>query len=395
MNIIQTSLTIISFILMAVIPFALFGYLGTKLRKHMLSRYLVKHPEKTEKELKVRVMMVTLGMVTLSLVLLMILVYIVVYFVHGASPQDNKVVDSPVSLSLKIDTHEHFRSGGDINNYLAAMKIAHIDKMVLIPTDWPASNNKYKEHMAAALKASKDHPGKFIVYATSWNKDPEAARIIEEALKQGARGIKFIDWLYSAKYSATEAGPVNSSNMYQVYKVAEKYKVPVLLHIDFQNKPEWRDQFWQVAKDFPNVTFILAHYCRSASGKVPNLKLCADTLDKFPNVYTDIAMGGGVSRYAKYFDQDVRPFQQFITKYQDRILWGADLIIDGRKSSSGQNKDGAWIAKRMLTNFFILELLQWKSVSNPTDEHFHRGLGLSKEVLNKIYWQNPKRILKL
>jgi hypothetical protein len=55
--------------------------------------------------------------------------------------------------------------------------------------------------------------------------------------------------------------------------------------------------------------------------KNPQLELCAETLDKFPNVYIDISMGGGLKRYMRYFDENPELWRNFILKYQDRIFW--------------------------------------------------------------------------
>ena len=150
----------------------------------------------------------------------------------------------------KISTHEHYRAGGDIRPYLAAMKWANIEKAVFVPTAWPPSNPQYKENLQELLAVQRQYPKKIIVFATAYNKDPAAATILEEAIKSGAQGIKFIDWLASAKY-LDEAGPVDSANMYQVYAIAQRYRVPVLLHIDFQKRPDWKVQFERAPRTFP------------------------------------------------------------------------------------------------------------------------------------------------
>lgn len=289
----------------------------------------------------------------------------------------------------KISSHEHFRKGGDMASYLDAMTRANIEKAVFLPTDWPPSNPVSQENLKELLELKKQYPEKILVYATAYNKDPDASHIIEEALKNGASGIKFIDWLYSEKYP-NEPGDVDSENMYKVYALAQKYKVPVLLHIDFQKVPNWLTQFWKVAADFPEVKFILAHYCRAASGKIPELELCAKTLDKFPNVFTDVSMGGGIRRYIRYFDENPEIFRNFILRYQDRIMWGTDIEIE-----PGVEKNADWIEKRMRLDFLILSRASYKNPLHLDDAKTHKGLNLPRKVLKKIYWENPKKILQL
>ena len=99
----------------------------------------------------------------------------------------------------------------------------------------------------------------------------------------------------------------------------------------------------------------------------------AKLLDKYPNLYGDIAARYGelapIPRYVK----------AFIEKYQDRILYGTDM---GTRKMMYQ------------TTFRILE---------STDEHFYvrdlfnyhwplYGFGLKDEVLKKVYGGNAKRI---
>jgi predicted TIM-barrel fold metal-dependent hydrolase len=287
----------------------------------------------------------------------------------------------------KISTHEHYRAGGDIKPYLAVMARANIEKAVFVPTDWPPSNPQAKVNLKELLALQRRYPQRIVVFATAYDKDPAAAEVIEQALKDGAQGIKFIDWLASATYP-DEAGPVDSPNMLRVYEIARRYRVPVLLHIDFQKRPDWKQQFDHVAAAFPDVTFILAHYCRAASGEKPALELCTDTLDRFPNVAVDLSMGGGLKRYMRYFDEDPEPWRAFVRRYQDRILWGTDLILD---DNPGKNAD--WIWRRMLTDFSMLQTVTYQSPFHQDDKSLHQGLALPAAVLRKIYYDNPRRLL--
>jgi predicted TIM-barrel fold metal-dependent hydrolase len=173
-----------------------------------------------------------------------------------------------------------------------------------------------------------------------------------------------------------------------VYEIALRYRVPVLLHIDFQKRPDWKWQFERAATDFPDVTFILAHYCRAASGRTPALDLCADTLDKFPQVFLDMSMGGGLKRYMRYFDEDPRRWHDFVLRYQDRLLWGTDIILDENPS-----KDAAWVWRRMLTDFLMFQAPFYRSPFHPEDTTLHQGLALPASVLRKLYYDNPRRLL--
>lgn len=124
-------------------------------------------------------------------------------------------------------------------------------------------------------------------------------------------------------------------------------------------------------KQNPKTIFIACHFANCCS----NLKQLGSLLDKYSNLYADIAARFGeispVPRYAA----------AFIIKYQDRLLYGTDNGID---------------EKMYKATFRILET---------ADEHFYAidlfnyhwplyGLYLPKEVLTKLYKTNVINLFK-
>ena len=118
----------------------------------------------------------------------------------------------------------------------------------------------------------------------------------------------------------------------------------------------------------PKTTFIACHLANTCS----NLPQLGILLDKYPNLYADVAARFGeiapVPRYAA----------AFITKYQDRLVYGTDM-------NPGEHM--------YLETFRILET---------ADEHFYTGhsyhwplygLNLPKEVLEKLYRVNAEKIM--
>ena len=146
-------------------------------------------------------------------------------------------------------------------------------------------------------------------------------------------------------------------------------------HVDM-NKPDKLDHdaliksLENAVRENPKTTFIACHLANTCS----NLQQLGDLLDKYPNLYADIAARYGeiapVPRYAA----------AFIIKYQDRLVYGTDNSPD---------------EKMYLTTFRILET---------GDEHFYEmdlfsyhwalyGLNLPKEVLEKLYYKNAEKIM--
>lgn len=138
--------------------------------------------------------------------------------------------------------------------------------------------------------------------------------------------------------------------------------VPGMLGLD-----ELIDTFLEAVEKHPNTTFIAAHLLNYNHDYA---KLGA-ILDAHPNLFIDIS--------ARHAETAVTPraTARFYEKYQDRIVFGTD------------NNPGA----RMYN-------LNWR-VLETEDEHFYagsyhwplHGLGLSDEVLHKIYYDNANKIM--
>ncbi len=137
------------------------------------------------------------------------------------------------------------------------------------------------------------------------------------------------------------------------------------------NHQELINTLENVVRQNPSTIFIACHLANCCA----DLSILGSLLDKYPNLYADIA-----ARYG-----EIAPIPRFVKsffeKYSDRLVYGTDMGISN-------------VMYRM--TFRILE-------SN--DEHFYEGrylyyhwplygLGLSESTLKKIYRDNALRILR-
>jgi len=281
----------------------------------------------------------------------------------------------------KIDMHEHYRDGGDIEEFLKAAGCLGISKIVFLPTGLSPDNQGYEANQERLIKEIKQqYPEKVIAFCTIDESDPEAAEIVEQCLKDGAEGLKLI-----GGHPEFYDEPLNSENMYRVYQKAAEYGVPVLLHGSIITIPELKDQLDQVYSDFPEVTFIHAHYGSTIMNGI-NLDQIAELLDKHPNLYIDLSMGGGIARYHYYFRLDLAKVKDFVITYQDRILFGSDIILN--RSSY---KDFDWLYQRIRCDIDLHE--QKEYIPAFGDEGvLQPGFNLDKDVLRKLYYENPKKV---
>ena len=280
----------------------------------------------------------------------------------------------------KIDMHEHYRVGGSIDLFLRAASCFGISKVVFVPTGSPPDNKYYKIHWTFLMAAAKRYPDKIIPFCTIDEADPDAAELVEQYILEGAKGIKLI-----GGHPEFYDEPLNSENMYKVYEKAAQYGVPVLLHGSIINIPELKDQLDQVYGDFPDVTFIHAHYGSTIMSGV-DLHLIAELLDKHPNLYIDLSMGGGIARYHRYLKEDLETIRDFVIKYQDRILFGSDIIL--RLAIN----DFDFLYDRIKCDIDLHEKAEYTCRFGESD-WVHQGFNLDKQILRKLYYENPKRVL--
>jgi predicted TIM-barrel fold metal-dependent hydrolase len=282
----------------------------------------------------------------------------------------------------KIDFHEHYRTGGKIEDFFKASGALGISKTIFLPTGWAPDNQGFKNYQLFLLYFKKLFPEKIIAFCTIDEKDKRAFSDLEECLKNGGEGLKILGGhpnFYDEK--------LDSPKMYQVYEIAKKYKVPVLIHASIINLPELEKQVARIFADFPEITFIQAHYCSTIFNGI-HLEKCQKLLDEHPNLYIDISMGGGLKRYQKYFAEDIQKVKDFLIKNQDRILFGSDIILDNSKE-----KNVDFVYERIKCD---LDLHQKENYTCAFGEKDLRqpGFALPREVLKKLYYENPLKILK-
>jgi len=235
-----------------------------------------------------------------------------------------------------------------------------------------------------------------------WQK--HAVAELERCYKKGARAVgelgdKGMGELYS-KPTPGKGLHIDDPQMKPLLEKCAELHLPIIIHIaedewmyekadanndGLMNAGKWHvnmnepgklghdeliKSFENAVRDNPKTIFIACHLLNSCS----NLQVLGDMLDKYPNLYADIA-----ARYAEIAPVP-RYAAAFITKYQDRLLYGTDNDPE---------------EKMFKTTFRILET---------ADEHFYEtemfnyhwplyGLNLPKEVLKKIYMVNAEKIL--
>jgi predicted TIM-barrel fold metal-dependent hydrolase len=278
----------------------------------------------------------------------------------------------------KIDMHEHYYISGNVDLFLKALGCLGISKVVLLPTGLPPDNEFYKLNWAGLMMWARQYPDQIIPFCTIDEADPHAGELVEQYILEGAKGIKLLG---GHPYYYDE--PLNSENMYRVYEMAAEYHVPVLIHGELISIPEQYDQLDQVFSDFPGVTFILAHYGVTLTGG-NHLDVIAGLLDKHPNLCIDLSEGGFIGPYLSYLKHDLQTIRDFVIRYQDRILFGSDIVL----TIFTNDLDGLYQRIRC-------DIGACQEAEFTCEFGTQQGLDLDRDVLRKLYYENPKRVLGL
>ncbi len=229
----------------------------------------------------------------------------------------------------------------------------------------------------------------------------EAVRQLREDVKNGATGLKIYKSLgFSTKDSEGNRVAVDDPRIDPIWEACGKLGIPVIIHsadpaqfwlpMDANNE-RWLElklrprrkrsadnpaPFEQIIaeqhnifKKHPKTTFINAHMGWMAN----NLDKAGEHLDTYPNV------NFGIGAVIAEFGRQPRRAKAFFEKYQDRILFAKD----------------AYNKEEFYTYFRVLES---EDEYFPYYKKYHAfwrmyGLGLSDEVLRKVYYKNACRII--
>lgn len=230
---------------------------------------------------------------------------------------------------------------------------------------------------------------------------------LKESKEKGIKGLKF--WKNISLILKDSKGkhiPIDDSRLKVIWETAAELQLPVLIHIadpiaffrpvdrfneryeELCENPDWSfcspdlysfeelmEMQENLLRENPNTDFIVAHFGSSSE----NLGFVGSCLDKYPNMYIDFA--------ARIPELGRQPYtsRKFFNKYQDRILFGTDFTPLGSDYPT---------IYRFLETFD--EYFDYSKEPIPPQGRWKiYGIGLEDEVLEKVYYKNALKLLKL
>lgn len=304
---------------------------------------------------------------------------------------------------IDVHSHQHLKTPEDYKKLKTAMDTLNMRFIVNLSGGWGTMlkekvENVRKNSMSdrLAVFANIDFQGFGFVQWTEYTVNQ-----LKEDIANGARGLKIFKEL-GMTHLDTHGNriPINDTRLDPIWATCGEQGIPVLIHsgapksfwdsMDETNErwlelyiypdrsyanstiPPWEQLMKEqhdVFSKHPNTIFINAHFGWYGN----NLEQLSMILKKYPNVYVEFgAVIGELGR------QPITA-KDFFEAHQDRILFGKD----------------SWVPSEYATYFRTLET---------TDEYFpyHKkyhafwslyGMGLSDEVLKKIYYKNALKII--
>jgi predicted TIM-barrel fold metal-dependent hydrolase len=326
-----------------------------------------------------------------------------------------------------IDVHEHIETlekteilaevNRELNIEQTALLVSPIETITLNGNE---SFTHYRENADEILKIAEEFPGEFLPFCTVSPLDADALEYIKSCIERGGKGIKLYNG-HSYYYGVFNM-PLDSPRMMPVYSYAERNKIPVLYHVNIDN---YGDELENVLRKYPDLVMDIPHFMVSSM----NLEKVERLFDKYPNLYTDISFGSPEYLAAGFrrISNDTQKYIDFISKYPGRILFGTDMVITETESKDhdfikstiqcykdilekknftcGQVSDYyGEEARKLAESYNSCKPEEGKyclSIKEKLKSHtkWHNetktlnGLGLSGEILQKIYWENPLNFL--
>jgi predicted TIM-barrel fold metal-dependent hydrolase len=267
-----------------------------------------------------------------------------------------------------IDIHQHTNYSGRTDEELIRHQRAMgVTRTVLLP-----AGSKYGLAVGAGgndtvVVLVHRLPAEYAFFANELPDIPEARSVLEKYLKMGAIGI------------GEQKFPVDADSPYidGIAKVAEEYRVPILLHFEFEKYNLGFERFYKVLERHPNVNFIghaQTWWCNidrecvqpEMYPKTPVTPggLTDRWLSDYPNMYGDLSAGSGLNSMLR----DEEHARDFLKRHQDKLLFGSDC---NDREGSGPKCQGSQTIAAI------------------------RRLSPDKQVERKILYGNAKKLLKL
>jgi predicted TIM-barrel fold metal-dependent hydrolase len=273
----------------------------------------------------------------------------------------------------------------------------------------------------AVAKLSTAHPDRFIVFTEpAWAKASDEgyaktqAGLIEDAHKAGAKGLKVLKnlGLFLRERGSQKLVRIDDPRFDPMWDAVGSLKMPVAIHTsdpeafflpidrfneryeelhahpdwsfhgkDFPSNRELQEARRNVMRRHPTTQFVCLHVANAE-----DLGYVSECLDSHPNMFVDIAARIGE------LGRQPRASRKFFDKHQDRIVFGTD-------ASAGTSTPQQTFGDALYEIYYRFletedEYFDYAPAPIPPQGRWRiSGLGLSEQILRKVYGGNAARLI--
>lgn len=314
-------------------------------------------------------------------------------------------VDETLGDFRVLNAHDHLFSRKYLDKYFAAAARVGVARTLFVASsdftlkgsgfDAKAGNAQNTQEI---LNCEREFPNQIITYCTLHPDDPDKTGLLKGYMDSGVHGVK----LYTGHSNFADR-PLDAPEMEEVYAFCEANNLPICWHVNL-SRAEYMEQFKRVMEKHPKMKVIIPHFgvtfYRPGS---PAWNEFWALLDQYPGLYTDCSWGTRqiLVHGLEVVSANADVFREMVNRYQDRVLWGTDMVVTGN-----QEKTEAWIASVLRACRDMLEkevYYFWMAADGSPYDYAGsvnpfgklRGLKLSEPVLRKIYETNYESFVAL
>lgn len=308
--------------------------------------------------------------------------------------------EAPLKDFHVVNAHDHLMSRKYLDKYLAAANATGVVKTLFVASSeytlMGAGNDPRKgndENSKEIIDTARDYPGKIIPFCTIHPSDPDKLEKLKQFVADGAKGLK----LYTGHGNFYER-PLDAEDMIPIYAFCAETQLPICWHV---NIVKYAPEFERVMARFPNLIVIVPHFGVTffAPRQAPFQRF-QQLMDTYPGLYTDTSFGTRqiLVQGLEAVSRDPEAFRAFFQKYQDRILFGTDMVVSGNKEKTAEWIEAVIRACRDCLEKQHYHFFMGATGSPYADQRAHntygayRGLALPDPILKKVYETNFERL---
>jgi predicted TIM-barrel fold metal-dependent hydrolase len=285
-------------------------------------------------------------------------------FAKTTQPATTQATTEPYDGPI-IDIHQHTNYHGRSNAALLHHQMRMgATQTILLPSGSPVKTESTLKGIANGLYAgaggidtvvpiAEQHPGEYFFMANEVPDLPDARATLEKYLKRGAKGIG------EQKFNL----PCDSKEMELIYSIAQDFKVPVLMHFQYENFNTGFENFGKVLAKWKKVTFIghAQTFWGNIDAKLDQKVLYPRTkvtpgglteryLSEHDNLYGDLSAGSGLNSMTR--DEDHA--RRFLDRHQDRLMFGSDCADPAGFGPTCQGANIISCVRRLAPNLSVV-----------------------------------------